>query len=399
MRTQVVESDIIVLAQLKNVTDADGRAELLARIGAWWDGKDFDPETMKNAGASASKSSDQDEAPNLKPLPKGKNISKPPPRVGALENIWGRGRFMPGDGVFDSKLIDALGRVRGRIGKVGLLGVDSVSTDVLAAAAGEEVELVEWRKPCGLRSSQIVENAHVKTCDLDRVNVFEDSSLKALLSVEVMSFVDHKAGLSARMHRALREGGRWAIVDYVVKEDFTPKASFASSWAEPQLLKERQLESHLETTGFQIVSKQDVTGAVINAARAAFARLGPMLEDLVAEGVKGKEGALMMQELSWEAAAWRARLKLLEKGALQVVIWIAEKPGAQTSEEVVPPIAAETAAVKEEPSENEWKVEEGSDVSADMKAAIAEAENEDDGWDAEEETEELDQSAVDSLFD
>ena len=42
-------------------------------------------------------------------------------------------------------------------------------------------------------------------------------------------------------------------------------------------------------------------------------------------GLHGREGALFLQELAWEAQSWRARMRALEGGALEVNLWIADK--------------------------------------------------------------------------
>ena len=39
----------------------------------------------------------------------------------------------------------------------------------------------------------------------------------------------------------------------------------------------------------------------------------------------GREGALFLQELAWEAQSWRARARALEGGALEMNLWIADK--------------------------------------------------------------------------
>ncbi len=399
-----------LVEQLNSLAEPEGRAELKARIGAWWDGKEFDRE----AYLEQVRQDEEAQAaipPKIKPLDDGKRISKPPPRIAALETVWGRGRYMPGDGELDAMLIEALGKVKGRIGKIGLLGVDPVSTDVLAQAAGEALELVEWRSPCSKRSSELTDNARVSSADLDRMNRFEDGSLKAMLSVDALTYVDHKPGLSSRVYRALRDGGRWAVLDYSANPDFNSQTAFASAWAEPQLLHGEVIQETLETSGFKFVRRMDATRAVTQAAKAAFSRLGTALEDVVAEGADGRDGALMLQEVSWEAVAWRKRLKALESGQLRADIWIVEKPGAIQESDVqeTPVASAPTQALEEElfapaeatPEASPPETEDAVDGLMNKPDAEADESWDVDGADEEagEEEEELDQSAVDSLFD
>lgn len=386
------------------VEEEDARAELKARFNAWWNGQDFDSKAYK-ADIEAEKNKAAEESA-LKPLEGGKKVSKAPPRISGLEAIWGRGRYMPGDGQMDQALTDGLGRVRGRIGKVAVVGADVISADSIAEALGEAVHLVDWRSECMKRSKELTYNAVVEHCDLDRPHCFEDGEYKAILSVDAMTYVDHKAGLAARMYRALRDGGRWTLLEYTAEPNFTPKASFASAWAEPQLMSDDGLRDCLETTGFTVVSSTDAREHLQRAAQAAFSRLGVFLEDVVHSGaVEGRDGALMLQELAWEAAAWRARLKALELGALSVKVWVAEKPGG-ASESVAEPapvaIAAEPQSSESEVAET-WDVSGSQDdgeasASAEEAAPSEPAVEEENPWDADD-GEELDQSAVDSLFD
>ncbi len=408
-----------LVEQLNSFTEPEGRAELKARLGAWWNGKDFDRDAYL---AKVAEGADTAAPSKIKPLDDSKKISKPPARIAALETIWGRGRYTPGDGELDALLIEAMGRVRGRIGKIGLLGIDAVSTDILAQAAGEAMELVEWREPCGKRSSELTENARVTNADLDRMNRFEDGTLKCAISVDAMTFVDHKAGLSARIYRALRDGGRWALLDYSANPDFIADTAFASAWAEPQLCHGEDLQKTLEITGFKLVRRVDATPVVIETVKAAFARLGPALEDVVSEGIGGRDAALMLQEVSWEVVAWRSRLKALEAGQLRVDIWIVEKPGA-LSEEDEPLNEAFVLPEKAQSLDSELFASESEDSNDDVVAPTVDtvptakpvkvedgfinspkpAESAEEAWDvdgeSEDATEELDQSAVDSLFD
>ncbi len=397
-----------MLSKLKSLADADVRATLLARIDAWWEGRDYIPE--------GGELEEEEPPPPIKPLEDDKKLSKAPPRIAALETIWGRGRYGPGSGDIDQALVEALGRQRGRIGKIGLLGADIISAEAAVQAYGEALILADWRQECASRSREIADNSKVLDCDLDRVKVFEDGSLKALLTLEAMTFVDHKPGLAARAYRALRDGGRWAMFDFVAADGFEPVASFASAWAEPQILTEEAYRGHLETSGFRNIAYQDVTSLVLDAARGAFSRLGAALEDAVAEGAEGRDGALMLQELSWEAASWRARVKALEKGGLRAVIWSVDKPGAdmlaREADGFVDAVDTETAPAEDlleeaEPDELEQLVEgagEIEDVKADeswdaVTADGTDAPAEEAGEEDEDEDNPLDQDSIDSLFD
>lgn len=372
---------------------------MLARLDAWWDGREFDPAELEKAETEQPPAG---APPKLRPMSDDKQLKKPPPRIAALETIWGRGRWLPSSGEIDGLMLEAMGRQRGRIGKLGLVGVDAVATDMIATSMGEELVLGEWRMPCAKRSAQITDHAVVKSCDLDRITCFDDGSLKALLTVEAMTFVDHKGGLAARAYRALRDGGRWAFLDYAVIPGFKPVSSFASAWAEPQLQTEDQIKLHLETCGFRNISSRDVTEEVLSAARGAFARLGAALEDATAQaGENGRDGALMLQELSWEAASWKARIKALESGGLTMRVWSADKPGAGVSDDHLASMDVEDAPV----DDSNAAVAEISDAAPAADAGDDDIPDMD--WNAElggedmadEEEGPLNQDDIDSLFD
>ena len=388
-----------MLAKLKTITDEKARVELIARLDAWGGGREFDPDAVAEKLADAPAAG---APPKVRPLSEDKHLRKPPPRIAALEMIWGRGRWLPSSGEVDGLMLEALGRQRGRIGKLGLVGIDAIAADLIAGAMGEEVVIADWRMPCATRTAQIVDNGIVKSCDLDRMTCFDDGSLKALLSVEAMTYVDHKGGLAARVHRALRDGGRWAFMDYVAIPGFKPKASFASAWAEPQMQTEKQIRAHLETCGFRNITSRDVTQEVLSATRSAFARLGAALEDAtIAASENGRDGALMLQELSWEATAWKARMKALDSSCINMLIWTADKPGADIleaeSDDFVESLPKEKAI---SPEEAGWTVTEDEDFDAspdwtadedETKPKTASDDADDDGP--------LGQDDIDNLFD
>src|SRR5690606_28381286 len=77
--------------------------------------------------------------------------------------------------------------------------------------------------------------------------------------------------------------------------------------------------------GFTSVRKVSVTEQVLASARNGYANLSQVLEHAAQSGFSGREGALFLQELAWEAQSWRARVRALEGGALEMNLWIADK--------------------------------------------------------------------------
>ena len=74
---------------------------------------------------------------------------------------------------------------------------------------------------------------------------------------------------------------------------------------------------------------QPACAAPISAAKQGYANLAQVLESAVSSGLTGREGALFLQELAWEAQSWRARVRALEGGALEMNLWVADKTEQQ----------------------------------------------------------------------
>ena len=68
-----------------------------------------------------------------------------------------------------------------------------------------------------------------------------------------------------------------------------------------------------------------MTEQVLAAAKQGYANLAQVLESASQSGFSGREGALFLQELAWEAQSWRARSRAMEGGALEMNLWIADK--------------------------------------------------------------------------
>ncbi|MEM6625748.1 MAG: hypothetical protein AAF719_03520 [Pseudomonadota bacterium] len=403
-----------MLAKLTSSLALDDRAELAARFSAWWEGADYVP--GQAAKTEPPKRTKRQKSRSRRPAP------PPPPRIKALETLWGRGRLTAGTGDYYDYLLNAFGFGETPPPLIGLLGADAALGHAVEARFDVEVRIAEWREDCAARTSALAHEIDVVDCDLDRMKAFDDDELGALLSIEAFSFADHKAGLAARAFRALEDGGRWVMIDYARTTAKAPPAAFASAWAEPQLPANGAIKSVLEATGFVNVTRRDATPHLLEAAKRGFDRLAGAMEDAIAAGVEGRDGAKMLQELSWEAESWRARINALKGGALNAEMWIADKPGGETrpvGEEPAPPVAApeptaeaaseaapeaareteieadleETPETIEEPSAEAPEIEE--EASADLDEVGDAAE-----WGLEEDdAEAMGQGAVDSLFD
>ncbi len=340
-----------MLAQVKKLAGGD----LAGRFGAWWSGRDYSaPESAEGGEAPAAAASTPAAAPQPKlvavaddandqvapPAPseaaaveelkakapsRGQAVNGAAIRIRALETLWGEGRLAPGSFALDTRLIDAALELANGPGDIGFIGADGAVLTAFAAQSGRQALVSEWRVECVTRLSEVAPQATITTGEVDRPRGFADGSLPAVVSVEAFAFADHKAGMVGRVFRALDAGGRWVFLDTTRKTKKTPPEAFASAWAEPQLATGEEIEELLQLAGFKTVRKVSANALVLAAAKQGYANLAQVLEDAASNGLTGREGALFLQELAWEAQSWRARTRAIEGGALDVNIWVADK--------------------------------------------------------------------------
>jgi len=339
-----------MLAQVKKLSGGD----LPGRFGAWWSGRDYAaPEAVEGGGdAAAPAKPPVDDKPAAKPVAveaepeavtensedvaaaaaapvkspsRGQALNGAAIRIRALETLWGEGRLAPGSFSLDTKLVDAAVELANGPGDIGFIGADGALLNVFAGQSGRQALVSEWRSDCVEHLAAAALQAIVTTGEVDRPRGFIDGSLPAVISVEAFAFADHKAGMVGRVHRALDPGGRWVFLDTTRKTKKTPPEAFASAWAEPQLATSEEIEELLLLAGFKTVRKVSANALLLAAARQGYANLAQVLEDAASNGLTGREGALFLQELAWEAQSWRARSRAIEGGALDVNIWVADK--------------------------------------------------------------------------
>lgn len=379
-----------MLAQAKTEDEAPkavkAKGDFAGRFGAWWNGVDYVPPVPGEADAEAEEKAAAKKAKAEKPekaekaekaekpekkkpekpklevvaeaAPEATEEKKPEPvspetvsdaaavRMKALETLWGEGRLTPGSFTLDTLLLDTVLETADKPGDIGFLGVDPALLNAFAAQSDRKARVGEWRSGCAVLIQAQAPKADVAAADLDRPKMFADGQLEGLVSCEAFAYADHKAGMVGRACRALTETGRWVFLDTTRTTKKTPPEAFASAWAEPQLSGADEIEELLKLAGFASVQRVPVTGQVIDAARQGYAGLAQILETAAQTGMNGREGALFLQELAWEAQSWRARLRALEGGALEVNIWIADK----TPREVTPRVAM-TEAMLDTPVE------------------------------------------------
>lgn len=331
-----------MLAQVKKMAGGD----IAGRFGAWWSGRDY---VAPFEGEGEAATAEEPKAPVQEEKPvavveapvapvavvpeqvaeaapvRGEPVDGGIVRIRALETLWGEGRLAPGAFALDTRMVDAMLELADKPGDMGFIGADGALLNAFAAQSDRKALATEWRTACVARLGELVPSATVTRGEVDRPRGFTDHSLQAIASVEAFAYADHKAGLVGRVFRALDHQGRWVFLDTTRRTKKTPAEAFASAWAEPLLSTNDEIEELLKLAGFKSVRKVAVTEQVLAAAKQGYANLAQVLESASQSGFSGREGALFLQELAWEAQSWRARARALEGGALEMNLWIADK--------------------------------------------------------------------------
>jgi hypothetical protein len=338
-----------MLAQVKKIAGGD----VAGRFGAWWNGRDYVPPVEGDAAPEAPAAAKPVAAKPTAPAPAPEPVPELPPtpiaelpaapaapsaavaldggeiRIRALETLWGEGRLSPGSFALDTRMIDAALELADRPGAVGFIGADASLLNAFAAQSDRKPIATEWRSACVSRLNELVANAAVSVGEVDRPRGFEDGSLPAVISVEAFAYSDHKSGLVGRVFRALDAGGLWVFLDTTRSTKKTPPQAFASAWAEPLLSTNDEIEELLQLAGFKTVRRISVADLVLSAAKQGYANLSQVVESAADTGLTGREGALFLQELAWEAQSWRARMRAIEGGALEMNLWVADRTEQQ----------------------------------------------------------------------
>jgi hypothetical protein len=338
-----------MLAQVKKIAGGD----VAGRFGAWWNGRDYVPPVEGDAAPEAPPAAKPVAVKPAAPAPAPEPVPELPPapiaelpaapaapsaavaldggeiRIRALETLWGEGRLSPGSFALDTRMIDAALELADRPGAVGFIGADASLLNAFAAQSDRKPIATEWRSACVSRLNELVANAAVSVGEVDRPRGFEDGSLPAVISVEAFAYSDHKSGLVGRVFRALDAGGRWVFLDTTRSTKKTPPQAFASAWAEPLLSTNDEIEELLQLAGFKTVRRISVADLVLSAAKQGYANLSQVVESAADTGLTGREGALFLQELAWEAQSWRARMRAIEGGALEMNLWVADRTEQQ----------------------------------------------------------------------
>lgn len=304
---------------LAKLLDKQKLAETRARFKAWWEGAEFDPASLEAANSS------QDET-NIEAELFDEPERETPPRLAALQRLWGEGRIMPGDDTADALVPAQAGLAAD--GAIAIIG-PGLSQPAIALAAKHEgpVSVFEWREETAdmlgymLRRAGL--GAHVSHQRIDlETHAFEPEKFDAVWSLDDFTFADEPTRLAHHIAKALKPDSCVVIEAYAGLPSPDIAAAFASAFAEPQVRAAGDLAHYLIESGLKIEAQDDLTEEHIDCAKQAFKRLEGALKD---------GGALELsvaRELGWEAEAWRARLKLLGGQRLERRRIIARRPAS-----------------------------------------------------------------------
>lgn len=297
---------------LKALFDKRRMALTRARLRAWWEGEDFDPEAAA-AALEAEAANDATGNPDdelFEELP-----FETPPRLAALSTLWGENRLRPGD-----ETAEALEPARMGLAPEGVLAVlgPGLAGPLIALAAAHpgKIDAFEWREESfetlkyGLRKAKLDERISLARIDLE-AHVWPAATYDGLLSIDDFAYVGFPPHLAHQVIKCLKAGACAVIECYVGLPSPQLATAFASSFAEPQIRAHGDVLKVLGDVGLVLESDEDLTDEFLDLARQGFKRLS--------EALSAKDGVEVAsaRELAWEAEAWRMRLKLLAQRRLE----------------------------------------------------------------------------------
>ncbi|MBI1188597.1 MAG: hypothetical protein GC206_14905 [Alphaproteobacteria bacterium] len=302
--------------------DKRKRAQAQARFRAWWDGVAYAPAPEDDAGAAEA-----DAQPTARE-PAAAVASEPHPRIAARERMWGTGRTRPGDDTAEGLLAAMLNvaptapiEVMGAGLAAPLLNLARTHQGAIVAHEWREETLAPLR--AALSEAGLSERVSVKPIDLDTYAPAAES-VDALVSFDEFTYAANAPRLAAQITKALKPGAPALIEAYTAIPNPEIAPAFATGFAEHHVRPTGDLQDLFAEAGLTVESAEDVTEEHLACAREGFARLAAAIESAVGEGLSVR----MLQEAAWEAAAWKARMRLMTRQRLERRRFLARKPSA-----------------------------------------------------------------------
>lgn len=322
-------------AAAKSLFDKRKIALAKARFHAWWEGEHFDEEAALAAldvETAANENADEGVEKVLFEF-------EVPPRLAALQLLWGEGRIRPGDEAADGLQVARLGLAPN--GVLALLGPGLVGPlGAVAAKHRGRIDVFEWREEAlatlkhQIGASGFTDRISVARIDLE-AHVLAPNTYDGLFSTDDFAYASYQPHLAQQIMKSLKPGATAVIEAYVGFKAAEFATAFASCFAEPQIRPHGDLLKVLSDTGLVVESDEDITDEFLAIARTGFLGLGQKLADAT------KLSVAAARELAWEAEAWKTRLRLLAQCRLQRRRIVVRKP----VEDVAPP--PETPPVEE----------------------------------------------------
>jgi hypothetical protein len=224
---------------------------------------------------------------------------------------------MPGDASAEALHPARLGLAEE--GTLAIVGA-GLAAPILALAAAHKGKCValEWRKDARgalefvLKRAELAARVELRAVELGAFAA-DAGAFDGLVSFDEFSYAADTRALAAAFAALLKPGACAVIETYaaVANPAFAP--AFATSFAEPHLRPVGDIADALEAAGLAVEANDDQTDEHVEAAKAGFKRLEGMLAAIAQQGLE----VPVLQEIAWEAAAWRARVNLLSQKRLE----------------------------------------------------------------------------------
>ena len=315
---------------LKGLFDKRKVALARARFHAWWEGEEFD----EAAAQAAVDATANDDDPKKTGSAEEELFDAPafdmPPRLTALAALWGEGRVRPGDADWEKLEPSRIG-----IAPEGVLAVLGPGLEAplaaIAAAHSGKIEVFEWREESfdalkhGLAKAKLDERVGLARIDLE-AHVFPLAFYDGLISIDDFAYCGHPPHLALQIVKTLKPGAAAVIECYVGLKCAEYPTAFASAFAEPQIRAHGDLLQIFNDAGLALESDDDLTDGFLELARAGFKSLGERLTNAA------KLQVATVQELAWEAEAWRMRMKLMAQRRLERRRFVLRRPAESAPE-------------------------------------------------------------------
>jgi hypothetical protein len=307
-----------------------------ARFRAWWEGEQFDEDAalaaLEAQAVAANENSSDDLDDELFDF-------QTPPRLSALQLLWGAGRIRPGEDGGDGLESARLGLAEG--GVLALLGPGLVGP--IAAVAEKHpgrIDVFEWREEVidtlkhGVNSAIFADRINTACIDLEAFTL-SPSVYDGIFSTDDFAYSSYPPHLAQQIMKGLRPGACAVIETYVGFKAAEFATAFAASFAEPHIRPHGDIVKFLTDTGLVVESDEDITDEFLALARTSFLGLGEKLADAA------KLSVAAARELAWEAEAWKMRLRLLAQCRLQRRRIVVRRPIVEEETPVVEGVVVE----------------------------------------------------------